>query len=217
MRVLITVSVAILLVGCMPTPRQRIDAEWAAIRTQYAALAASCKAATASPELDSIRDKVALYREPETQPTFAQISNTSYPTLGERAAIAKWAAARDRCVQAGSTLTVVPASESTYGAQLILEEKSFGDSSDQQVTQLVLALYQGKLTYGEFAQKRYEVIKTAADTQRQYREDSFLNSEQRRLEAFTLVRQQFAASLRAWAIYIQAINARQPVATAAPR
>jgi len=38
------------------------------------------------------------------------------------------------------------------------------------VSELIVAVYQAKLTYGEFAQKRYEIARDTPAAERQYRE-----------------------------------------------
>lgn len=67
---------------------------------QVQAAAAECKKEMQSPELDPIRNKVELSRDPsslETAPPFEIASSDTFPTDAERSAIAKWAKIRDAC------------------------------------------------------------------------------------------------------------------------
>lgn len=87
---------------------------------------------------------------------------------------------------------------------------AFGAEAEAKVSELVVSLYQQKLTYGEFAQRRYTIGKAAVDASRQYREARMLQDQERQLQAQQLASQQFANSMNAWTNYMQAVNARQP-------
>ncbi len=78
------------------------------------------------------------------------------------------------------------------------------------VGDLIVSLYQQKLTYGEFARKRYEITRAAADAQRQFRQSVQIADQAQRLQAQQLAEQQFQSSLAAWSAYMQSVNARQP-------
>lgn len=78
------------------------------------------------------------------------------------------------------------------------------------MSELIVALYQEKLTYGEFAQLRYTIGKAAVDADQQYREARLIQDQDRQLQVQQIANQQFTNSLTAWANYMQAVNARQP-------
>ncbi|RKF36727.1 hypothetical protein [Paraburkholderia fungorum] len=92
----------------------------------------------------------------------------------------------------------------------IKQEMAFGLEAEAKVSELVVSLYQQKLTYGEFAQRRYAIGKEAVTAGRQYQEARMLQDQARQLQAQQLANQQFANSINAWANYMQAVNARQP-------
>ncbi|WP_124529491.1 hypothetical protein [Burkholderia sp. Bp8991] len=71
---------------------------------------------------------------------------------------------------------------------------SFGAEAEAKVSELVVALYQQKLTYGEFAQRRYAISTAAASAARQYREARLLQDEDRQLQAQQLANQQLENS-----------------------
>lgn len=92
----------------------------------------------------------------------------------------------------------------------IQQDRSFGQAASAKVGDLIVALYQQKLTYGEFAKERYEITRDAADAERQYRQSMQFADQQQRMQAQQLAQQQFANRLAAWSTYMQAVNARQP-------
>jgi hypothetical protein len=160
-----------------------------------------------SQDLDPIRSKVELFRsDAEAPPPFAMASNSTYPSAAERVAIQRWATIRDACIQRRRATLTLPPSATPMQATFIQQDRSFAYQVEGSVSELVVALYQGKLTYGEFAEKRYEIGRDEAAAERQFRAAAQSADEQRQLQA----RQQFENSLATWATVIQAINARQP-------
>ena len=91
------------------------------------------------------------------------------------------------------------------------QDRSFLVSAGAKVGELIVALYQQKLTYGEFARKRYEISRDAAEAERQYRESRQTSDQQRQLQLQQLAQQQYSNQLAAWATYMQGVNARQPL------
>lgn len=96
-------------------------------------------------ELQVIRDKVALVSS--NSQTFGMLSNENYPSSDEKPAIYKWAIKREQCVNSR------PLSNDPVG-QIYRETFSAGQS-------LILDLYKGTITYGQFASKRQEIKKLA--------------------------------------------------------
>jgi hypothetical protein len=89
---------------------------------------------------------------------------------------------------------------------VLQQEVSIFKEATANIGELIVSLYQQKLTYGEFAQKRYWISSQASAAELAYRQSVLDRDEQRRLEA----QQQFAATLTGWGNYIQAVEARQP-------
>jgi hypothetical protein len=92
----------------------------------------------------------------------------------------------------------------------VQQERSFAEASAGRVSELIVTLYQAKLTYGEFAQKRYEITRDATAAERQFREASLIADQQRQAQTQQLAQQQFQNNLMAWTAYVQSVNARQP-------
>lgn len=170
-------------------------------------LTEECQKDMQSAELNSIRDKVELMRlNLDAPPPFAMASNQAYPTDTERQAIAKWASLRESC-QARSRAARKPPATPLQRA-VYDQEVSFGDEVVGKVSALIVALYQGKLTYGEFAQRRYEFARDGAAAEREYRQATLIADQQRAMQAEQLAQQNFQNKLAAWSTYIQAVNSR---------
>ena len=170
-----------------------------------------CKLEIASPELDPIQHKVELYRAVwDAPPPFEMASNESYPTDLERQAISKWATMRDVCIARQRSIPRVPASATAIQATTIEQDAAFGDEVAGKVSALIVALYQGKLTYGEFAQKRYEFGRDGAAAEREFRQATLISDQQRAIQAQQIAQQSFQNRLLAWSAYLQAVNSRAP-------
>jgi len=181
-----------------------------AIADQIKAALAQCTAELQTPELDPIRHKVEFIRELDAAPPFEVASLDAFPTAEERPLIAKWATIRDGCVKRAHAISIVPPNATPLAAAFLRQERAFITEGEARLSELIVALYQMKLTYGEFAQRRYEIGKAAAAAQRQYRETMLIDDQQRQIQAQQAANAQFNNNLTAWATYMQAVNARQP-------
>jgi hypothetical protein len=187
------------------------NSQMAAITDQQKAAHSQCIVDLQTPELDPLRHKIELTRSKvDEAPPFEFASLDVFPTPAERPLIAKWAYLRDDCVKRARAIEIVPPKANALDVAFIRQQEAFAIGLDASVSQLIVALYQMKLTYGEFAQRRYDMGKAAADAQRQYRETSLINDQQRKLQAQQVASEQYANSLSATANYIQAVNARRP-------
>jgi hypothetical protein len=174
-------------------------------------VADQCKAAYETAELDPIRYKVELYREGTTgAPPFAIAANDTFPTANERVAIEKWAMIRDDCIRRGEALQTISPSANALQVAFIQQDRSFNREVGASVSALIVALYQEKLTYGEFARKRYEIGRDGAAAELAFRQAALDHDQQRQMQAQQIAQQEFSNRLIAWNAYIQAVNARQP-------
>jgi hypothetical protein len=201
----ITLALCVSLTACA---HQQFSHELKAETAELATAGEQCKSEIlAATDLDPIRNKVELYRRlSDGPPPFEIASNDTFPTDKERPLIAKWASMRDACQKRRDALFVIPSSANAQQAVVLQQEISFGKDANAHVSELIVALYQQKLTYGEFAQKRYWISNEAATAERAYRQSVIDRDHQRQVQA----QQQFANTLNAWGNYIQAVNARQP-------
>lgn len=173
--------------------------------------AAECKDLYQDSALDAIRSKVELYRDSSESPVpFAIATIDAFPTEDERVAISKWASLREECIKRSNVAFSIPPSSTPIQVTEIQQDRSFVQASAARVGDLVVALYQQKLTYGEFAKKRYEITRDAAEAERQFRLSTQIADQQQRLQAQQLAQQEFQNRLAVWSSYIQAVNARPP-------
>jgi hypothetical protein len=182
--------------------KKELSQEHAALK----AAQAECKSLSASPEVDPIRNKVELFKDSYDPAPFEIASNDTFPTEPERVAIAKWASGRDACLKRYSAIYVVPPSATVRQRLFIEQEMSFGKEANARVGDLIVALYQQRLTYAEFAHRRYEILHDANVAETAFAQAVLEKNAELQLQA----KQQFANSLAAWASYMQAVNARQP-------
>jgi hypothetical protein len=181
-----------------------------ALAAQFDAIHKQCATDMATLELDPIRDKIEFSRSLDAPPPFQYASLNAFPIAIERPVIAKWAKLRDACIERERAVNVVSPNATPLDESFIRQELAFATEAEAKVSELVVALYQQKLTYGEFAQHRYEIGKAAMDADRQYREARLIQNQDRQLQAQQIANQQFFNNLNAWASYMQAVNARQP-------
>ncbi|WP_368623603.1 hypothetical protein [Paraburkholderia sp. BR13444] len=181
-----------------------------AIAAQYETVHKQCETDMAIPELNLLREKVEFSRKLDAPPPFQYASLDSFPSATERPLVAKWATLRDACIARERAVNPARANATALDESFIRQQMSFGSEAEGKVSELIVALYQQKLTYGEFAQRRYSIGKAAVDAAQQYREARLVENQERQLQAQQIANQQFANSMSAWATYMQAVNARQP-------
>jgi predicted YcjX-like family ATPase len=90
------------------------------------------------------------------------------------------------------------------------KQMSIGIELSAHVGELILVLYQQKLTYAEFAQKQYESGRDALAAELTLTQAIIERDDDRRVQAEQEAEQQFANVAKGWTDYIQSVNARQP-------
>jgi len=195
--------------GWVVTTPEEAQAAQAQVKAEYQDAQASCSHEMQAPDFDAIRTKIELFRAvADAPPPFAIASNDSFPTPAERPIIAKWATVRDNCLK--SWAAIQPPSGNDLQAAVIQQDRSFATEVAGGIGELIIALYEGKLTYGEFAQKRYEIGRDGAAAERQFRAAALIADHERQLQEQQLAQEQFQNNLLAWSAYMQAVNTRQP-------
>ncbi len=163
-------------------------------------------------DLDIIRSKVQLFKlANEEAVPFDLATNDNFPSAMEVEAIGKWAKLREECIAKFNRLksnepNFGTALQKTYTEQI----KSFQSKLTASISELIVALYQQKMTYGEFAQRRYEITKNILSAERDYRQAILLADRDIQLKQTEIAQQQVQNSLVAWSAYMNAVNARQP-------
>ena len=135
-------------------PRKLIS--WLSAGVATGLLASSCLAA-ADPSLDcysalaarsdlsDIKDKVGLSGVQDQ--TFRMLANTDYVSPADKQIIARWADLTNECFKAGLKF------RQNYPSFALRALEQFRSSTEN----ASLDLYEGKLTYGEFAKRRKEI------------------------------------------------------------
>jgi hypothetical protein len=166
-----------------------------------------CKDEMQASDLDPIRQKVELYRvmADKDAPPFALASNEAFPTDSELPVIARWASMRDLCVNRDNAIRATPSSANPREKMSFQEQMSIGREFSGHVGELIVALYQQKLTYGECAQKQYEFGRDALAAELAFTKAVIDRDDDRQVQA----QQQFADVQKTWTNYVQAVNARQ--------
>jgi hypothetical protein len=163
-------------------------------------------------ELDIIRNKVELSRNDlEGAAPFDILSNNTYPTEQESASIKIWAGLRDTCLTKMNQEATPIISQMNPANQLVINtRRGFGKAVAQQIGYLIVALYEKKITYSEFAKKRTDFSTASANADRDYIKAMQEQNYQRRMEQAKLAQEQFANQQRAWAQFFQGLQAMQP-------
>ena len=170
-----------------------------------------CKKDCEISALDPIRTKVEIVRPSmDALRPFAMASNEGFPTDPERQAIEKWANLRDACIAPRRAIRHISEGATALQATVAQRDTAFYDEVTAKVSALIVAWYQRKMTYGEFAQKRYEFSRDGAAAEREYRQATLNADQQLAMQAQQLAQQNFQNKLTAWSTYLQAVNARQP-------
>jgi hypothetical protein len=155
--------------------------------------------------LGPLHGKVELYRtDLVSSPPFAMLTNESFAAGAELPAIAHWADVREKCRKAADAAFQMPKAAYDNQRQYVTDLRNMIRSQLQGVDSLLVALYQQKVTYGEFAQKRFDIS----------RDTSAIISEMRRAaddrdaQRAAVAQQSFANAMGIWSSYIAAVNAR---------
>lgn len=167
-----------------------------------------CKASFATPELDPIRHKVQLYREPGDDPVpFEIATNNNFPSAEDRPVIAKWASLRDECVRHYEDLPAAPAGANDTQATVVRTIRSFTKQMAGETTELMICLYQQKLTYAEFGRKIYEMSKSMGAFSTTL---SQAGTGGANLQDVQAAQQQLTDTMDAFSKYVQKVSARKP-------
>lgn len=175
-----------------------------------ARVAEQCEAEIALQELDNIRTHLDLSTRAGVQPpTISQSTNTKYPNKAESASILQWARILERCnFLIAESLESLPKPLTQMQVTSHEKKKSFRNQRISQLNSLIVALYQGKLTYGEFAQKRHEITSIINNAENDYKTSVLIQDREAQIKAEQLALQQQQNSINTWNSYLQTVNAR---------
>lgn len=184
----------------------------AKMQGQARELVAQCKASYETPDLDPIRQKVELLREStENAPPFEIATNSAFPDSAELPAISRWAKLREECDKRYDEWQT---NQNSSGDQIARTNGemilSMRHELSGRVSELLVSLYQQKLTYGEFAQKRYEFGRDESRAEKQMFQAIANADQQHQMQARELAEKEYQARTAAWSAYTQSVTQRQP-------
>jgi len=173
MKRLLVPALALVLSCCDTIGTIRYDFDSGGFGKKTAAATNACAAGMSARSLDPIRGKVELVKNPPDGPVpFTVLTNRNTPAGEEQQAIGAWAKEIEQCqAQARPLIDNAPVPPEATASEI---EKLKGYITDAWIegAKLRVALYNGELTYAEYASKRLSVAEDALKTAERYAQDS---------------------------------------------
>ncbi|HIH2747881.1 EsaB/YukD family protein [Burkholderia aenigmatica] len=170
----------------------------------------ACAAAMSAPELNPIRDKIEIFHDPSTPTPYTYAALDLFPARADLPLIAKWIALRDACVKHEHEIDLTSPALTPMAQSMVLQRAEFNGIAEAKIRRLAIGLSQRKLTYGEFAQRRYQINSAAENAAQRVaatlsaRDPGSQFLEQRRIE------RRFSAEVDTFERYLHSVDARQP-------
>lgn len=173
MKKLIVPALALALGSCSTIGNIRYDFDSGSFSSKTAAVANACAAQMSTRVLEPIRGKVEPVKNPPDGPVpFTILTNGSTAAGPEQEAIGAWAKLIEQCQ--ASARPLLDSAPVPPGATASEVGKLKGYITDAWIegAKLRVALYNGQLTYAEYAGKRLSVAEDALKTAERYAQDS---------------------------------------------
>lgn len=196
--------------GGQQTRAEQARQDAAAIPAAMQPVYSECDARLADSAFDPIRSKMQIGRVSDVPPPFEMAANDSFPTDQERPLIARVATAIEECNAKLEALRRPAGDATPMQVQFFAQLRGFRVETRGRVQSLTVSLYQQKLTFGEYAQKSYEIRRDLGAAERRYREAVLSADQQRQLQAQQIAAQEFQNQLAVWSTFTQQVSARQP-------
>lgn len=196
MKIAIILAVALALSGCETIGGLKYDWDSGSFGDKTRAVAQACEARMTAPALGGLRGKVELFKTPAdgTVP-FPILTDSSVPDPGDQRAIGVWATAIDQCqAEARRLLGRIPVPPDVTQSEV---DKLASYITDAWVTgsQLRVALYNGQISYADFATKRLAAAEDALKTASRYAQDTDEENGTHNLEDVETALEPFAAMM----------------------
>jgi hypothetical protein len=196
MKRLLVPALALALSSCGTIGNIRYDLASGSFSDRITGVTNVCAAQMAAKSLDPIRGKVELLKNPPDGPVpFTILTNGSTVAAGEQPAIGAWAKRIERCqAEARPLLDNAPVPPGATASEV---EKLKGYITDAWIegAKLRVSLYNGELTYAEYAGKRLSVAEDALKTAERYAQDSDEEHDTHDLEDVETALAPFAAMM----------------------
>jgi hypothetical protein len=173
MKRLLVPALALALSSCGTVGNIRYDFASNSFGSKIGAVANACAARMADRNLDPIRGRTELVKMPADGPVpFTILTNKNTPTGQEQQAIGVWAKLIQQCqVEARATIDQAPVPPETTASQ-VEKLKSYITDAWIEGAKLRVALYNGELTYADYASKRLSLAEDALKTAERYAQDT---------------------------------------------
>lgn len=172
MKRLSVLSLMLVLAACQTVGNIRYDVDSGRFSDKTRAVTNACAARMGASGLDLIRGKVELVKTPADGPVpFTVLTNRNKPAAGEHSAIGVWAKLIEQCqVDARPLLDQAPVPPEATASE-VERLKSYLTDAWIEGAKLRVALYNGELTYAEYASKRLSAAEDALKTAERYAQD----------------------------------------------
>ena len=196
MKRLLFPALALALMSCGTVGNLRYDLASSSFGDKTAAVANACAAQMNARALDPVRGKVELAKSPPDGPvSFTVLTNRNLPAPDEQAAIAVWAKLIEQC-QSGARPLLDNAPVPPGGTASEVEKlKTYITDAWIEGAKLRVALYNGEISYAEYAGKRLAVAEDALKTAERYAQDTDEENDTHDLEDVETALAPFAAMM----------------------
>ena len=196
MKKLIGVTMTLALAGCDTIGGIKYDFDSGSFSDKTKAVASACAARMKVPQLAVIGAKVELFKSPAdgTIP-FAVLTDRNLPDAPDQPAIGVWAKAIEQCqVEARALLAATPVPPDVTQSEV---EKLGSYITDAWVTgsELRVQLYNGEISYADYATRRLAAAEDALKTATRYAQDTDEENGTHNLEDVETALEPFASMM----------------------
>ncbi|WP_152601630.1 hypothetical protein [Burkholderia paludis] len=180
------------------------------INARIDALRNACAATLATPELNPIRDKIEIFHDPAIPAPYPYAMLDIFPTRADVPLIEKWSALRDACIKQEHEIDLTSPELTPMAQSATLQGAAFAGIVEAKIRRLTASLSQRKLTYGEFAQRRYQINSASGNAASRVAMALGIGDPGRRILEQSRIERQFSAEADTFERYLRAVDARRP-------
>ncbi|ASL45236.1 hypothetical protein bAD24_I17320 [Burkholderia sp. AD24] len=169
-----------------------------------------CAAAMSTPDLNPIRNKIEIFHDPLSPAPYTYASLDAFPTDADIPLIIKWEELRDACIEQEHAISLASPDLTPMAQSIFLQRAAFASVAEAKLRQLTVALSQQKLTYGEFAQRRYQINAAADNAASQVSATLNIRDQGSQILAQDRIKKEFSIESDALDGYLHALAARPP-------
>jgi hypothetical protein len=194
MKPLFVLPLTLALASCGTIGDIRYDFASGGFGDKTRAVTNTCVTRFQNHNLDIIRGKVELVKTPSDGPVpFTILTNRDTPTADEQRAIGLWAKQIEQCqAQARPLIDQIPVPPEVTQSE-VEKLASYITEAWIEGAKLRVALYNGELTYADYASKRLSVAEDALKTAERYAQDTDEENDTHDLEDVETALAPFAA------------------------